>query len=337
MRRRRFLQTALIGGGLASFQILRGSARGLPGDLPADAAEEALVRARAQSAARGPIIDVHMHAYPADGAIDASLTNPVSGKPPGLKDGEAHMQACLAEMKRLNIVKGVVSGGTGDRLGAAMHWHDAAPDRIIAGAGVRGSDDTPLPGLGVLRKAFADRRLRVLGEVTAEYAGMSLSDPRYEAYLALAEEFDIPVALHTGTAPPGTSYDPCCRNFRVSLGNPLLIEEALNRHPALRVNLMHAAWPYLEETLALLNLYPQVSVDIGALGWGQPRAEFYYYLGALMRAGYGKRVMFGSDHMYWPDLIGITVDAVDSAPFLTPADKRDIFHDNAVRFYKLES
>jgi uncharacterized protein len=47
-------------------------------------------------------------------------------------------------------------------------------------------------------------------------------------------------------------------------------------------------------------------------------------------------VMFGSDHMYCPDLIGMSVDAVDSAPFLTPAEKRDIFHDNAVRFYKLQ-
>jgi predicted TIM-barrel fold metal-dependent hydrolase len=35
------------------------------------------------------------------------------------------------------------------------------------------------------------------------------------------------------------------------------------------------------------------------------------------------------------ELIAMAVDAVDSAPFLTPAEKRDIFHDNAVRFYRL--
>jgi predicted TIM-barrel fold metal-dependent hydrolase len=133
------------------------------------------------------------------------------------------------------------------------------------------------PSSGVLRKAFADARLRVLGEVTAEYAGLTLSHPQYEAYLALAEEFNIPVALHTGTAPPGTSYDPCCRKFRVSFGNPALIEEALNRHAKLRVNLMHAAWPYLQETMALMAVYPQVYVDLGWCGWGLPRAEFYVY------------------------------------------------------------
>jgi len=283
---------------------------------------------------RFPIIDVHMHCYPAD-EILPSLPSPATGKVTGLKNGEAHLQACLAEMDRFNIVQGIVSGGSGDRLGAAMHWHDAAPNRLIAAAGVRGSEDTPLPDLGILRKAFQEGRLRVLGEVTAQYAGLSLSDAPYEPYLALAEELDIPVALHTGMGPAGTSYDPCCRGFRARLGNPALIEEVLNRHPKLRVNLMHASWPYLEEVLALMTVYPQVNADLGALGWGLPRAEFNAYLGALVRAGFGKRVMFGSDHMYWPELIGMSVEAVDSAAFLTPSEKRDIFYENAVRFYRL--
>lgn len=281
-----------------------------------------------------PIIDVHMHCYPAD-EILPSLPDPVSGKTTGLKNGEAHLRACLAEMDRLHIVKGIVSGGSGDRIGAALHWHDAAPNRFIAGAGVRGSEDTPLPDLATLRKAFQEGRLKVFGEVTAQYAGLTLSDPPYEPYLALAEELNIPVALHTGMGPAGTSYDPCCRGFRARLGNPALIEEVLNRHPKLRLNLMHAAWPYLEETLALMTVYPQVNVDMGALGWGLPRAEFNAYLGALVRAGFNKRIMFGSDHMYWPDLIGKSVEAVEAANFLTSEQRRDIFYNNAVQFYQL--
>jgi predicted TIM-barrel fold metal-dependent hydrolase len=292
--------------------------------------------AAAKAMRKAPIIDVHMHAYPADEALPASLVNPVTGKPTRLKDGEAHMQACLAEMKRLNVVKGVVSGGTGDRLAAASHWRETAPDRIIAAAGVRGSEDTPLPEIGALRKAFESGRLRVLGEVTAQYAGLTLSDPKYEAYLALAEEFDVPVSLHTGLGPPGISYDPCCRGFRTSLGNPALIEEALNRHPKLRVNLMHAGWPYLQETIALMLGYPQVYADLGYIDWGLQRPEFYDCLSALMRAGLGKRLMFGSDQMYWPEAIGMAVESIDSASFLTRSQKRDIFYANAVRFFKLE-
>ena len=146
----------------------------------------------------------------------------------------------------------------------------------------------------------------------------------------------MPAAVHMGVGPPGISYDPCCRGFRASLGNPAVLEEALNRHPKLRVNVMHGGWPYLQETIALLSIYPQVNVDLGAIDWMLPRAEFHAYLGALMRAGFGRRIMFGSDQMYWPEAIGMAVDAIDAAPFLTPADRRDIFYGNAARFLRLE-
>ena len=55
-----------------------------------------------------------------------------------------------------------------------------------------------------------------------------------------------------------------------------------------------------------------------------------------MRAGFGKRLMFGSDQMYWPEGIGLAIEGIESAKFLTPAEKRDIFYNNAVRFLKLE-
>jgi uncharacterized protein len=331
VERRSFLHTLLAGGGLAAGLPFTTAARGGSPDQPPTAARTVSV----QASRRGPIIDVHLHAYPADVAFPDGLNNPATGKPTAVKNGAAHLQACLAEMKWLNIVTGVVSGGDGDRLAAAAYWRDADPDRFIAAAGIRGSDEIPLPPIEVLRQAFASRRLGVLGEITAQYAGVSLGDARYQPYLALAEEFDVPAAVHMGVGPPGVSYDPCCRGFRAGLGNPAVLEEALNRHPKLRVNVMHGGWPYLQETIAILFIYPQVNVDLGAIDWALPRAEFHAYLGALMRAGFGKRIMFGSDQMYWPEAIGMAVDAIDAAPFLTAADKRDIFHDNAARFLRL--
>jgi predicted TIM-barrel fold metal-dependent hydrolase len=324
--RRRFLK---LGAGSVGMSMVAHYAAAV-GKKPDTATADSMSRKR-------PIIDVHLHAYPADMVIEKSMVNPATGKAPEIRNGEEHLRACLAEMKRLNIVKGIVSAGAGeDRLAVAAHWCDVAPDRVIAGAAVRGSEDTPLPEVGVLRDAFQKGRLRVLGEVTAEYAGLTLSDRKFDPYLSLAEELDIPVSLHTGTGPPGISFDPCCRAFRVSLGNPALIEDALNRHPKLRVNLMHAGWPYLQETIALLLVYPQVYVDVGAIVWIPPRAEFHAYLGALTRAGFGKRIMFGTDQMFWPEAIGMAVEAVDSAPFLTASDKQDIFSGNAIRFFKLE-
>lgn len=342
MQRRNFLQKMLVGGGLVGGGLVGagtrpGHARELPASTPMPTVMGVSTGEPLQAArTREPIIDVHMHAYPADMDFPDPLPSPANGKPPGVKNGEEHRQACLAEMKRLNIVKGVVSGGDGDRIAAALNWRNADRDRFIAGAGIRGSAEIPLPEIGALRKAFTEGGLGVLGEVTAQYAGLSLSDRPYEEYLRLAEELDIPVSVHMGLGPPGSAYDSCCRGFRASLGNPLVLEEALARHPKLRLNMMHGGWPFLQETIALLNMYPGAYTDLGAINWLTPRPAFYRHLQSLVEAGFTKRLLFGSDQMYWPEAIGMAVETIEAAPFLTAADKRDIFYNNAVRFLKLD-
>jgi predicted TIM-barrel fold metal-dependent hydrolase len=326
MERRRFLGAMLAGGSLAGWRIPdRVSAQPARGTAGSSAA-----------ARRGSIIDVHVHAYPSDEAIP-ELANTANGRPPGVKTGAAHRDACLAEMRRLGIATAVVSGGSGDRLAAAAQWHEADPKRVVPAAGVRGSADIPLPPVETLRQAFAAGHLRVLGEVTAQYAGLTLSDPIYEPYLQMAVDLDVPVAVHMGVGPPEIAQDPCCRGFRAALGNPLVLEEALVRHPLLRLNLMHGGWPYLQETIALLMMYPEVYTDVGAINWLLPRAEFHAYLRALVRAGFGRRILFGSDQMYWPEAIGMSIEAIESAAFLTAAERRDIFHDNAARFLRLDA
>jgi uncharacterized protein len=99
---------------------------------------------------------------------------------------------------------------------------------------------------------------------------------------------------------------------------------------------MHAGWPYLQETKAILHIYPQVYVDVAVINWAIPRAEFHEYLRALIRAGFERRIMFGSDQMFWPEAIGMAVEGIDSASFLTRAQKRDIFYNNAARFFRLQ-
>ncbi|OGD25906.1 MAG: hypothetical protein A2Y56_11765 [Candidatus Aminicenantes bacterium RBG_13_63_10] len=45
--------------------------------------------------------------------------------------------------------------------------------------------------------------------------------------------------------------------------------------------------------------------------------------------------MFGSDQMDWPDAIGLAVETIEKADFLSTAQKRDIFYNNAARFLRL--
>jgi predicted TIM-barrel fold metal-dependent hydrolase len=55
-----------------------------------------------------------------------------------------------------------------------------------------------------------------------------------------------------------------------------------------------------------------------------------------MESGFGKRIMFGSDQMAWADAIPLTIQDVESAPFLTEEQKQDIFYNNAARFYNIK-
>ena len=55
-----------------------------------------------------------------------------------------------------------------------------------------------------------------------------------------------------------------------------------------------------------------------------------------MDAGFGKRVMFGSDNMVWPETIGRSIEVIQQAPFLSETQKRDILYNNAARFLRLD-
>lgn len=185
-----------------------------------------------------------------------------------------------------------------------------------------------------LRRHYRSGDFAVLAEVTNQYAGIAPDDPAFEPYLAVAEELDIPVGIHIGTGPPGAPYLGFNR-YRAALHSPLALEDVLIRHPDLRIYIMHAGWPMLDDLLAVMWVHPQVHVDVGAIVFGLPRAEFYRYLQRIVEAGFGKRVMFGSDQMVWPGIIERAIEAIEAAPFLSEAQERDILYNNAARFLRL--
>jgi predicted TIM-barrel fold metal-dependent hydrolase len=123
--------------------------------------------------------------------------------------------------------------------------------------------------------------------------------------------------------------------YRARLHSALTMEPVLVRHPRLRVYLMHAGYPMIDDLLALLYAHPQVYVDVGVIVYTQPRAAFYRYLERIVEAGFESRVLFGSDQMVWPETIERAVRVIHHAPFLTHAQKRAIFYDNAARFLRL--
>jgi predicted TIM-barrel fold metal-dependent hydrolase len=277
------------------------------------------------------IIDMHMHAETNDPRFGKTFTLALTArKVTASPDEKAHVTECLERMERLNVMKAVVSGNPA----AVLRFKARAPEKVIAGYAF---DDPAEADVAFLRREHAAGRLQVMGEIGAQYAGLRPDDPRLEPIYALAEELDVPLALHLHPGPSGAPYPPFgMTKMRAANGRPLLLEDVLVRHPRLRLYVMHAGWPFLDEMKALLYGHPQVYVDLGVIDWTQPAPEFHRYLRGLVEAGHGKRIMFGSDQMVWPEAMDLAVASVQSADYLTAEQKDDIFYANAARFLRLE-
>ena len=234
------------------------------------------------------------------------------------------LQQTMAVLHRRNVY--AVASGPWEWV---QRWYRAAPDRIIRGLAFH-VHNAPLDSV---RRLVESGELEVMGEVMNHFVGVAPADSLFEPYLALAEAHDVPVGIHIGPGPQGVIYLGA-KSYRAALARPLLLEEALIRHPRLRVYVMHAGWPMLDEMLLMLYTHPQLYVDIGLISFVLPRAEFHLYLRRLVQAGFGERIMFGSDQMVWPEAVERALDAVESAPFLTGQQKRDILYNNAARFLR---
>lgn len=320
------------------------------GMLPALSVSSAATPVVAQRAA--PIIDMHLHAFAADanGPPPISLCLPIleylptlagavedlfrpGEKPPcpdpitsPMTDDEV-MAGTIAVLERRNII-GVLSGSP-ERL---QRWTEAAPGRFIPSLALSiGWEQRVSPDS--LRRLVEAGRVALLGEVSNQYAGIAPDDERMAPYWALAEELGIPVAYHMGEGPPWAGY--IIRGYRASLSSPYLLEDVLKRHPRLRISVMHYASPLIDEMIAMLGAYPQLYVDIGGIQWFYPRPYFHDQLRRLVDAGFGKRIMFGSDQMNWPGIIEPSIAIIEEAPFLSAEQKRDILYHNAARFLRL--
>jgi uncharacterized protein len=274
-----------------------------------------------------PIIDMHMHTglphtLP-EGTLSLCRPEPCKGDIKSVSPAELKVKT-LEAMDRYNIIKGFLSGVN---YSAVQEWTRTAPERFIASPFILNPTSS---NLEKLKQDYAEGRFKGMGEIGTQLEGIPPNDPRLEPYFKLAEEFDLPVLIHT------LGIGPYMPNFSSGAGSPLLLEDVLVKHPNLRLFVENAGFPYRDDMIAMMYQYPQLYADVSTITWVIPRTAFYDYLKTLIDAGLGKRLMFGSDQMLWPEKIGAAIEAIEKAPFLTDEQKRDIFYNNAVRFLRLE-
>lgn len=300
-----------------------------------------------------PVIDMHLHAWTVGGAAGATACSgstrsyfpPLDPRAPfepskliacakpfrAPASDDALMRESIAMLRQYNVRHAVTAGDLPD----VARWRGAAPDRIIPAIAFADDAGKPPLSVGDFRRLHDAKAFSVFAEVATEYLGIPANDPRWEPFFALAEELDIPVGIHMGEGPINGGRFPGYEAYRVRLTSPLQLEDVLVKHPRLRIYAMHYGSPMVDQTIAMMFTYPNLYADVACNDWLNPRAQFYAQLKQMVDAGFEKRIMFGSDQMYWPQAIGEAIHSIEAAPFLSKSQKRDILYYNAARFLRL--
>lgn len=284
--------------------------------------------------AKDPILDVHRHA------------------PPAGRDDDAARGKALQKMDENAIDVSVLYINEPSDI---REWVAPAPKRFIASAAMPGwrnrdgtyysfPDTKGWPDLRWLERQLAAHRIGGLGEMLFNYSGVRPDDARMWPYWALAAKYNVPVFVHTGLGPgPGQGPredDNCCVDYNPLLGNPALLRPVLRKHPKLRIVLAHYGagsppqFPYFhDEARALMRDYAGVYVDLTVVSSVAPPEYYANELRGLINAGFGRRILFGTDGMPAHPI----VERLLAMSWMSARQRRDILYDNAARFLHLSS
>jgi len=189
-------------------------------------------------------------------------------------------------------------------------------------------DGKEWPDISWVEQQIKEKKIDFIGEVLTQYHGIPSSDSLMHPYYALAEKYNLPVGIHTGTAGP----DHGCPNFKEEMGNPSLLKNTLAKFPKLRVWLMHGGAPFIKEFIDMMKTYPGLYADISVLNNPDivKPGDFSGAMKTFVEEGLEDRLMFGSDN----GDIKKTVASVEQLNFLSKGQKEKIFYRNAERFFK---
>lgn len=279
------------------------------------------------------IFDVHMHASTPEFFRKAANANFGAHRKTAknmVTDSVLLLKKTIEYMDKNNIRQGLLSGDND----LVQRWVKQFPDRFLPSYDVDYSLTDHTQAAKEFEKQVEQGKWRAMGELGLPYAGMPLNDPLLFPYYEVCERRGIPVFFHTGLDGP----DPpqlVAPKFKVELGDPLLLQDVVARFPKLKVVIMHMGWPYPDHALYMLYAYPNVYLDTAVVNWILGRSVFDRMLKEAVETVGSDRILFGSDQMVWPQMITPAVRSVSTASYLTSADKRRIFWDNAATLLKL--
>lgn len=164
----------------------------------------------------------------------------------------------------------------------------------------------------------------------------AFSDFIVDHFCGLAAKHDLPVQMHLGTAIIRGSH-------------PLNVAPLMERHPRTKFLLMHLAYPWSRELLAMAFVYRNIWLD---LTWSWLLSPSHFKLAlheAIEVLPDESRMMLGADNWHLEEtfatlqqarrLIGEVLDGKVAANYFSAADAErlaaKILHENARRFFRI--
>jgi predicted TIM-barrel fold metal-dependent hydrolase len=242
--------------------------------------------------ASAQVIDMHMHSYTEKDFWVGKARNGFESS----KTTKEHLEQTIQKMNRHKIEFAVICGTI-----ESIERYTKAHKRFIPA--YQDYEDSLIP-VKQFEEFVQSGKIKVFGEVMAVYKGRTLNDSLYQPYLAICEKYGVPVAYHSGGSFPNAQQHGWPK-YRIALGDPFLIEDVLVKYPKLKLYLMHAGENFYENTLRMMDGYPNLYADLGVALWLHPLTKDYgtKFLKSAKEYGFIDRVLFGSDQMVWPEAI----------------------------------
>lgn len=275
------------------------------------------------------IIDAHLHYAARDYFREAA-------EAAGHLNSAEHLDQVFAE---LGVVQGVVMSSGGDAENLNPSIPDLAgpglPANLVYCCGVNSSQLTPenTPLVLDYYRRHLERANCVGLKFYPGYQHLYLSDLRHTPFFELAEEFAVPVVIHTG--------DTAGTRGILKYAHPLTVDEVAMAFPRVQFVIAHFGNPWAMDAAQVAIKNENVAIDLSGLAQGRFELEAFMsryhgyieylrtWLGYLSR--YDK-ILYGSD---WP-LVNLA-DYIAFIARLVPEEHHQaVFCDNAARIFKLK-
>jgi predicted TIM-barrel fold metal-dependent hydrolase len=162
------------------------------------------------------------------------------------------------------------------------------------------------------------------------YESFYPADPKFAPAYRLAEQFDVPVMIHSGD-----TYAP---SGKVKYSHPLHVDELAVDYPKVRFVICHLGNPWFRDCMQVVYKNENVYTDISGLVLGDFTDRFEAYIRQQLKEMivWGvdpSKLLFGTD---WPISTMESYVAFMEELRLPPRDKQAILCDNAARLFKLD-